>query len=62
MSIDPQTNAAGVGRVFRVGDTERRCCSLRLADPQMVPVPARQSATGLGRQAKATLLAAGFVP
>jgi eukaryotic-like serine/threonine-protein kinase len=57
ISVDPQTNAAGFSRVFRVGDTEP-VLLITSRGPQMVPVP---NVIGqVWSQAKATLLAAGF--
>jgi beta-lactam-binding protein with PASTA domain/tRNA A-37 threonylcarbamoyl transferase component Bud32 len=58
VQIDPQTNAAGVGRIFRVGDT----APVRLITsrgPEMVPVPNVVGETWAN--AKATLTAAGFM-
>ena len=57
ISIDPQNNAAGVGRVFRVGDTAP-VLLITSKGPQLVQVP---NVVGeVWSQAKATLLAAGF--
>ena len=57
VSIDPQVNAAGVGRFFRVGDTSP-VLLITSRGPEMVLVPAV-----VGKSwtvAKAALLAAGF--
>jgi eukaryotic-like serine/threonine-protein kinase len=57
VQIDPQTNAAGVGRLFRVGDTSP-VLLITSRGPQMVQVP---NVIGLSwAQAKATLTSAGF--
>ena len=57
VQIDPQTNTAGVGRVFRVGDSQA-VLLITSRGPQMVQVP---NVVGeVWSQAKATLLAAGF--
>ena len=58
VSIDPQTNAAGVGRLFRVGDVQP-VSLITSRGPQMVQVP---SVVGDSWDvAKQALLAAGFV-
>jgi eukaryotic-like serine/threonine-protein kinase len=57
VSIDPQTNAAGVGRVFRKGDTTP-VLLITSRGPEMVVVPNVIGQTWA--KAKATLKAAGF--
>ncbi len=58
VQIDPQTNAAGVGRVFRVGDTQP-VLLITSRGPQMVQVP---NVVGDSWDvAKAALTAAGFM-
>ena len=57
VQIDPQTNAAGVGRVFREGDS-LPVLLITSRGPQMVVVPNVINQTW--GTAKATLLAAGF--
>jgi eukaryotic-like serine/threonine-protein kinase len=57
VKIDPQTNAAGVSRVFRVGDSTPASL-ITSRGPQLVEVPA--VANTLWSSAKAKLLAAGF--
>jgi beta-lactam-binding protein with PASTA domain len=57
VQIDPQDNSAGVGRVFRVGDTSP-VLLITSRGPQMVPVPDVTGQTWAN--AKATLIAAGF--
>jgi eukaryotic-like serine/threonine-protein kinase len=57
VGVDPETNAAGVGRTFRVGDTEPvLLITSRGPQPVLVPSVAGESWPG----AKAKLLAAGF--
>jgi serine/threonine-protein kinase len=57
IGVDPQTNAAGVGRTFRVGDTQPvLLITSRGPQPVLVPSVAGESWPG----AKAKLLAAGF--
>jgi serine/threonine-protein kinase len=57
VSIDPQVNAAGIGRFFRVGDTSP-VLLITSRGPEMVVVPAVVNKTWA--VAKAALLAAGF--
>jgi serine/threonine-protein kinase len=58
VQIDPQTNSAGVGRVFRVGDSQR-VLLITSRGPEMVQVP---NVVGDSWDvAKKALLAAGFV-
>jgi serine/threonine-protein kinase len=57
VSVDPQTNAAGVSRVFRVGDSQEvRLITSR--GPEMILVPSVAGKTWA--VAKAALTAAGF--
>jgi serine/threonine-protein kinase len=57
VGIDPQTNAAGVSRAFRVGDVEPAQL-ITSRGPEMITVP---SVAGKSWSvAKAALLAAGF--
>jgi eukaryotic-like serine/threonine-protein kinase len=57
VGVDPQANAAGVGRVFRVGSTEP-VLLITSRGPEMVQIPNVVSQNW--SKAKATLLAAGF--